>query len=87
MEQVNEFVHLLPELDSPASKHFTITPQDNVDLPSRPRVLKALTDGTVAVRDDAGTVITYPVAIGEVLQFSPRGVEATGTTATVVGWL
>jgi hypothetical protein len=74
-------------LESPAQRHFTITPTNGVDLPNRPRVLKVLTDGAVALRDTAGVVIAYQVVAGEVLQFSAVGVEATGTTATLVGWL
>jgi hypothetical protein len=50
-------------------------------------VLRALTSGAVALRDVSGDVIAYPVAAGEILQFSAVGIEATGTTATVVGWL
>jgi hypothetical protein len=73
-------------LTSPASIHRTITPNNGIDLPFRPRALKALTAGNVAVRDAAGTIITYPVVAGEVLDFRATGVESTGTTATVVGW-
>jgi len=39
------------------------------------------------VRDSQDVVIVYPVTAGQVLQFSALGVEATGTTADVVGWL
>jgi hypothetical protein len=74
-------------LNSPATQHFPIVPADGVDLPTRPRVLRALTSGDVALRDVLGEVIAYPVAAGETLQFSAVGVEASGTTATVVGWL
>jgi hypothetical protein len=72
---------------SPAERHFAIVPANGVDLPNRPRVLKVLSDGAVALRDSAGVVITYPVVAGEVLLFSAVGVEATGTTATLAGWL
>ncbi|MGO4854932.1 spike base protein, RCAP_Rcc01079 family [Phaeovulum sp. W22_SRMD_FR3] len=74
-------------LQSPATQHFAITPANGANLPNRPRVLKVLTAGTVALRDSAGVVLIYPVQAGELLQFSAMGVEATGTTATVVGWL
>lgn len=73
-------------LESPATRHVTITPQDGVDLPVRPKVLRVLTAGDLALRDEANTVITYPVAAGEVILLSAVGVEATGTTATVAGW-
>ncbi|WP_282091356.1 spike base protein, RCAP_Rcc01079 family [Epibacterium ulvae] len=87
MPQIDPFADRIRSFDSPCTEHFAIVPQDDADLPKRPRVLKALTDGAVAVRDSGDTVITYPVTAGEVLQFSAVGVEATGTTATVVGWL
>ncbi|MGO4853361.1 spike base protein, RCAP_Rcc01079 family [Phaeovulum sp. W22_SRMD_FR3] len=74
-------------LEAPAQFHFAIVPANGVALPNRPRVLKVLTDGTVALRDAAGVVLTYPVVAGDLLQFSAIGVEATGTTATVVGWV
>lgn len=73
-------------LESPALYHFAITPADGVDLPISPRVIKALSDGNVAIKDAKGVVLVYPVKAGEVLQISARGVEATGTTATTVGW-
>lgn len=83
---MNPFVNHKRGLDSPATKHFSITPQDGVDLPVLPRVLRVLTSGDLALRDEAGTIITYTVQAGEVVLFSAVGVEASGTTATVVGW-
>lgn len=74
-------------LESPASRHFAITPANGVDLATRPRVLKVLTAGTLCVRDGAGVIVSYPVVAGEILQISAVGVEASGTTASVVGWL
>jgi len=74
-------------LTSPATEHFEIVPADGADLPTRPRVLRVLTSGDLAMRDAKGVVITYSVSAGETLQFSAVGIEATGTTATVVGWV
>jgi hypothetical protein len=87
MPQTDPFAALSRSLTSPATEHFTIVPADGVDLPMRPRVLRILTSGDIAIRDDQGVVITYAVSAGETLQFSAVGVESTGTTATVVGWL
>ncbi|WP_278922935.1 MULTISPECIES: spike base protein, RCAP_Rcc01079 family [Pseudophaeobacter] len=87
MPQTDPFATQARGLTSPATHHFTIAPADGTDLPTRPRVLRALTSGDVALRDAAGMVITYPVAAGETLQFSAVGVEATGTTAVLVGWV
>ncbi|WP_251363658.1 spike base protein, RCAP_Rcc01079 family [Epibacterium ulvae] len=75
------------DLDSPAFRHFEITPADGVALPIRPRVLRVTSAGTLALRDERGTVLSYTVVAGETLLFSPVSVEASGTTATVVGWL
>lgn len=86
MPQKNPFEGFRRGLESPAAHHMTIAPQDGVDLPVRPRVLRVLISGELSLRDEDGTVITYPVTAGETIGFSPVGVEATGTTATVAGW-
>lgn len=86
MPQIDPFTTHRRGLESPATHHLLVTPQDRVDLPVRPRVLRVLTAGDLSLRDAAGTVITYAVNAGEVLGFSAVGVEATGTTASVVGW-
>lgn len=87
MPQTDPFSSQSRGLTSPATQHFAIAPADGVDLPTRPRVLRVLTSGDVALRDADDTVIIYPVVAGETLQFSAVGVEATGTTATLAGWL
>lgn len=86
MPQIDPFTTHRRGLESPATHHLVITPQDGVDLPVRPRVLRVLAAGDLSLRDAAGTVITYAVSAGEVLGFSAVGVEASGTTASVVGW-
>ena len=73
-------------LESPASLHYAITPNNGADLPRRPRAIRAMTAGTVAIRDEAGTDITYTVDAGEVIPLRAVRILATGTTATVVGW-
>ena len=87
MPQEDPFAQFQRTLTSPASRQFAITPADGVDLPIRPRVLRVISDGAVSLRDEAGTVLVYPVSTGETLLISPVGVEATGTTADVVGWV
>ena len=87
MPQHDPFAQYQRTLTSPADRHFAITPADGVDLPVRPRVLRVLAGGTLSLRDGSDTVITYGVATGETLLLSPVGVEATGTSAIVVGWL
>ncbi|MGR3624577.1 spike base protein, RCAP_Rcc01079 family [Pseudophaeobacter sp.] len=87
MPQSDPFATHSRSLTSPATQHFAITPADGIDLPLRPRVLRVLTSGDIALRDTENMVIIYPVIAGETLQFSAVGVEATGTTATLVGWV
>lgn len=86
MPQIDPFTSHRRGLESPATHHLDITPQNGVDLPVRPRVLRVLASGDLSLRDEAGTVITYSVTAGEIIGFSAVGVEADGTTATVAGW-
>ena len=44
----------------PADIHYAITPSDTADLPRRPRALRVLAGGNLALRDSEGTVIYYP---------------------------
>ncbi len=74
-------------LDSPARLHFILTKSDTVDLPTRPRVIVPLATGTVALRDDAGVVVTYPAFAGLPISFSPVRLMSTDTNVPVVGWL
>ena len=73
-------------LSDVATLHVAITPSDSTDLPIRPRALYCIASGNVAIRDEAGTDITYPVVVGQIFPFRPVRVLATGTTATVVSW-
>ncbi|EBA18413.1 hypothetical protein RSK20926_11859 [Roseobacter sp. SK209-2-6] len=86
MPQIDPFSNFHRGLESPANSHFAIAPQDGVDLPVKPRVLRVTVGGDLALRDASNNVVVYPVTAGETLPFSAQGVEATGTTATVVGW-
>jgi hypothetical protein len=40
----------------------------------------------VAIRDEGGTDITYPLTDGQILPFRGVRILSTGTTATIVGW-
>lgn len=82
----DEFESLRPSLNSPASNHFSITPSDSVDMALKPRAIYANTGGTAALVDGAGVVVTYDVVAGQTLAFRPVRVNATGTTATLIGW-
>lgn len=86
------FAQFARGLQSPAEKHFQITPTDTEDLAIVPRVLRVLTDGNLRVQAlDAVTgdlsEVTYPVFAGEEFKLRVVRVMATGTTATVKGWL
>ncbi len=87
MPQYDPFASHQRSLTSPATRHFAITPADGVDLPLRPRVLRVLAAGTLVLRDSEDDILSYQVSAGDMVLFSPKGVEASGTTATVVGWL
>ncbi|BCP52838.1 hypothetical protein K32_14550 [Kaistia sp. 32K] len=74
-------------LSGPALRHFAVTPSDTTDLAIRPRALVFQTDGAAVVRDEAGTTLTYSRYAGDVLPIRAVRVLATGTTATIVGWV
>lgn len=82
----DNFAGFAASLTSPGELHYVVTPSDSADLDPRPRALKCLTSGNVAIRDVAGTDITYPVEAGEILEFRAVRVLASGTTATVAAW-
>lgn len=73
-------------MGDPGSRHTAVTPSNTVPLTNRPRALYCLTGGNLALRDDAGTDVTYPVVAGQILPFRAAFVLATGTTAACVGW-
>ncbi len=87
MPQDDPFSQFTRGLESPGAQHFPIVPADGIDLPVRPRVLFILTTGDLAIRDSDDSILTYPVTSGQIVPFSAVGIEATGTTATAVGWI
>lgn len=82
----DNFAGFAASLTSPGEIHYMVTPSDTSDLDPRPRALKCVAAGNVAIRDVTGTDIVYPMEAGEVLEFRAIRVLATGTTATVVAW-
>jgi len=70
-------------LDSPANRHYTITPGAD-DLPFRPRAIRCDVAGTAAIVDEGGVSITYNLAAGEVIVI--RAVKVTAATATLIAW-
>ena len=82
----DNFAGFAASLTSPGEVHYIVSPSNSADLDPRPRALKCIASGTVAVRDRDGNDVTYPVEVGEVLEFRAVRVLATGTTAVVVAW-
>lgn len=86
MAQIDNYHLHDPGMSGVARVHYPITPDDNADLPRRPRALFVKTTGTVTIVDQEGTEETYDLPANFELHISPVRVKATGTTATVVGW-
>lgn len=73
-------------LEAPGRRHWQIAPSNGADLDPIPRAIYCAVSGTVAIRDVAGTDLTYTLSAGDVLPFRGVRVLASGTTATVYGW-
>lgn len=72
---------------SPARRHFAISPSDDLDLPIVPKAVYCEAAGALAVQDETGAVLIYTLAQGQILPIHARRIRATGTTATVFGWV
>lgn len=83
----NRFSRHQRGLESPASHHFAIQPSDEADMPSIPRVIYCAGSGTAVLRDMAGVDLSYDLVKGQILPLSAQRVLATGTTATLIGWV
>lgn len=65
---------------------FAITPSDTVDLDIFSHGIEAMTAGTVTIVTPDGTAVQRTVIAGQMIgHVLVRRVNATGTTATVVG--
>lgn len=83
---MDEFEAFTKGLNSPATRHFAILPDDAADLPILPRVIFCQTEGTIVIRDSAGTDLAYAMSAGDRLDFRGVRVLSTGTTGTFYGW-
>lgn len=72
-------------LESPFTRHFLITPDNSVNMTDRPRAIRCNVAGTAVLVDEAGTALSYTLAVGEVISGRIVRVNATGTTATLYG--
>lgn len=73
-------------LDSPATRHVQITPDNDNDLTFKPRAIYCNEAGAIVIRDSAGTDLSYTMAAGDLLPFRGVRVLATGTTGTYYAW-
>lgn len=83
---MNPFGKYSRTLETPANKHFPITPDNANDLPVIPKVVYCRTAGDIVIRDVEGVDLTYTMEAGQVLLMSPVRVLATGTTGVFYGW-
>ena len=83
---MDEFSSHTAGLTTPATRHFTILPNDNIDLAILPRVIYCQSTGNIVIRDQHGTDISYSMIAGDQLNFRGVRVLSTGTTGTFYGW-
>jgi hypothetical protein len=69
-------------LNDPGDDIYPVTPDDDTDLPTAARALRANTDGTIKVTMRNGQARTLNFAAGEMRVGRFRRVWETGTTAT-----
>lgn len=72
-------------LDSPATKAFAITPDDNTDLAQTTRAIYTGTGGTLVctLADDSGDATFVSLPAGSILPVRVKRVKATGTTSSM----
>lgn len=67
-----------------AKNQKTIVPSDTVNMPT-PCILVAQTAGTVSLVSYNDQVVSWTVVAGQTIPVVAKRVNATGTTATLVG--
>lgn len=74
------------DLDTPAVRAFSITPNDGADLPEVVRALYVGGAGDISVIlvGDSSAVVLVAVPVGSLLPIRVKRVRATGTTATSI---
>ena len=79
----DSFASLSTGLDSPAFKHFAITPHDSTDESVNFRSIWVGVAGNVVVVTEDGTAVTYKgAAAGSIIPVRGKRVNSTNTTAT-----
>jgi len=73
-------------LTAPATEHYVIVPDDDEDLPVRPRAIYVQAEGNAVLQSKSGVNVTYAVTAGQVLTIRPTRVLEEGTTAELIAW-
>lgn len=78
------FENAADSLIAPAKSAYTISPNDNADLPSATKAIYVGNEGDVTLRaiDDDSDVLFRNLAAGTVLAVRARAIRSSGTTAT-----
>lgn len=77
------FANHVRGLTSPLTGAFAVTPSDGAELPFVTRQIRVTGNaGSIVAVWLSGVETTEPVSAGDVLDWSLKGVKATGTTAT-----
>ena len=71
------------------ARHFLIVPADSGEFAIHPRTIRVNTTGTAVVVTDNGaggeTAISYNVTQGDYIILRAKRINATGTTAQLIG--
>ena len=78
---IDPFKENTTTMGDPVSNALVVTPDDNTDLPIRPRCFTVQTTGDVAMTFANGTSITIQADSGFIYPFRVSRILATGTTA------
>lgn len=70
-------------ITAPSGRFYTVTPDDGVDLPYRPRAIYVGSDGTLVGVDDEGNEVVFTsLVVGVLHPIRPMRIKQTGTTVT-----
>lgn len=72
----DEFASHGKTLESPATRHWQLTANASADVDPRPRAIYCKADGTITLRDEAGTDLAYDLIAGAVLPFRALRITA-----------
>jgi hypothetical protein len=64
------------------TRHVAATLNDVTVLDPRPTYIVCLTAGNLVVDDELNVSVTYPMVVGQRLEFRAKRLKATGSTGT-----